>query len=532
MQAGKRVTIADGAIIGAVALAAALAGLAGLALFFGRWRPASPSLFAEAPDATVFLFDGEVLLDATPGARAVLSHSPARGGSALSRLLASLAPRFPGIPQALARMEEEGRVRLASPVPGASLVLVAENRGGLLRLTIERMGQARPEAPSDLADLALRDERDLLRAAVDAAPLLLWHEDEGGAVTWANGTYLDQALRMLVPGEELGWPLPRLFPMAAGTAPGTRVALSPPGGQADQWFEVTTCARDGGRIGQAIPADRLVKAEAALRGFTQSLTKTFAGLRTGLAIFDAGRRMQIFNPALMDMTGLPPDFLLGRPKMTAFLDALRERRLIPEPADYRRWRRQMTAMEKAAASGLYDEVWTLAGGLSWRVTGRPHPDGAVALMFDDISDELTQTRRYRADLELGQAVIDAMEDAVAVFDPAGTLVMSNAAYSALWGHDPAASAADEGGVAALCDRWRADSAPTALWDRIEDSLSTAGPLPPLRADFRLADGRRVAVGLRRLAQGVTMVTFRPGDEGGPTPASGSLPAFSSSRRSA
>lgn len=523
-------TIGDSAIIGAMAFAASLAGLAVLAMMLGRWRPASPSLFAEAPDTAVFLFDGDALLDATPGAREVLAHSPARDGCARSRLLAWAAPRFPGIGAALARVEAEGRVRLESTEGGAPLVLVAEQRGGLLRLMIGSGGQAAAAGPAGLADVAIRDERDLMRSAVDAAPLALWHEDAAGTVTWANGTYLDLALRSLAPGDELGWPLPRLFP--AAPASGLRVSLKPQGSAVPLWFEAATIAQGEGRIGRAIPCDRLVKAEDALRSFTQSLTKTFAELRTGLAIFDAGRRLQIFNPALVDLTGLPPELLLARPKMAAFLDALRDRGLIPEPADYRHWRRQMTAMEQAAASGVYDEVWTLAGGLSWRVTGRPHPDGAVALMFDDISDELTQTRRYRADLELGQAVIDAMEDAVAVFDPAGTLVMSNAAYAALWGHDPGASAADEGGAAAMCDRWRDGSAPTALWDRIEDALATPGPLTPLRDDFRLCGGQRVAVGLRRLAQGVTMVTFRPegGDGGEDVPVA--LPAFASSRRHA
>ena len=522
-------TIGDGVIMAALAFGAALAGLAVLALLAGRLRPSAPSLFAEPPDATVFLFDGEALVDSTPGARAVLALSPSPGGSALDRLLAWLTPRFPDAAAALARTEAEGRVRLSSDSLAPPLVMVAEHRGGLLRVAIDA---ARPGAaaapPADLGDVARADGQDLLRRAADAAPVALWHEDAAGVVTWANGTYLDLALRMLAPGDELGWPLPRLFP--AATDQDARISLAPPGATAPLWFEAAATAQAGGRIGRAVPADRLVRAETALRGFTQTLTRTFAELRTGLAIFDAGRRLHIFNPALTDLTGLPPDFLLARPKMTAFLDALRERELIPEPADYGQWRLQMTAMEKAAVSGVYDEIWTLRGGLSWRVTGRPHPDGAVALMFDDISAELTQTRRYRADLELGQAVIDALDDAVAVFDPTGTLVLSNAAYAALWGHDPGASAADEGGAGGLCDRWRAGSAPTALWDRIEDALAAPGPLAPLHDDFRMTDGRRVAVGLRRLGQGVTLLTFRP--EGDAGIGSAPLPSFTSGRRSA
>ena len=176
----------------------------------------------------------------------------------------------------------------------------------------------------------------------------------------------------------------------------------------------------------ALPADAAVQAETALRDFMQTLTKTFAHLHVGLAIFDQQRQLQLFNPALLDLTGLPVDFLSMRPSLLSVLDAMRDRNMIPEPKDYRGWRRQLVELEKAAASGLYEETWSLPGGQTYRVIGRPHPNGAIALMFEDISGEMLRTRRYRADLELGQSVIDQMDEAIAVFSEGGQLVMSNA----------------------------------------------------------------------------------------------------------
>ena len=38
----------------------------------------------------------------------------------------------------------------------------------------------------------------------------------------------------------------------------------------------------------------------------QILTRTFASLPTGLALFDTERRLQVFNPALVDLTGAGP----------------------------------------------------------------------------------------------------------------------------------------------------------------------------------------------------------------------------------
>jgi len=48
----------------------------------------------------------------------------------------------------------------------------------------------------------------------------------------------------------------------------------------------------------------------------------------------------LFNPALLDLTGLPAEFLAMRPSLLSVLDAMHDRNMIPEPKDYRSWRRQ------------------------------------------------------------------------------------------------------------------------------------------------------------------------------------------------
>jgi len=53
----------------------------------------------------------------------------------------------------------------------------------------------------------------------------------------------------------------------------------------------------------------------AQRNFVQTLTKTFAQLSIGLAIFNRERQLVLFNPALIDLTALPADFLTGRPHL-------------------------------------------------------------------------------------------------------------------------------------------------------------------------------------------------------------------------
>jgi PAS domain-containing protein len=237
------------------------------------------------------------------------------------------------------------------------------------------------------------------------------------------------------------------------------------------------------------------------------LTKTFAQLPIGLAIFDVDRKLQLFNPALLDLTQLPADFLSMRPTLLSVLDAMRDRKMLPEPKDYRGWRRRLVELEKAAASGLYEETWNLPDGQTYKVVGRPHPNGAIALMIEDISSEMLRTRRFRADLELGQSVIDQMEDAITVFDQSGLLVISNAAYARLWGHDPSlwVSACN---LRNLTAHWRSLTPPSGLWSELEAYVATIGDREAWQAEARLLDGRLLGCRFAPLAGGSTLVRFR------------------------
>lgn len=466
------------------------------------------SIFSDRGAGTVFLFDGEALIDLSAGARALLAGLPPTGPP-LTRLIRHLAPSFPGIEALLETLADRGRVELISAAEsGLPMLLCAELRGGLTRIALSEAGRTAGEGPDPFVHLALTQEVDELREVAARMPGLSWRENDAGEIVWSNAAYLLLAAESLPAGQELSWPLPRLFDRTATLqgAPGQRARLVLPDKRA-LWFELGAPEEvAGGRLFFASPADATVQAETTLREFMQTLTKTFAQLPIGLAIFDHHRQLQLFNPALLDLTGLPPDFLMLKPSLLSVLDALRDRRILPEPKDYRNWRRELVNMERAASEGLYEETWNLPDGQVFRVTGRPHPNGALALMIEDVSTEMMRTRRYRADLELGQSVIDSLDEAVAVFSREGQLVMTNAAYAALWGEDPSASL---GSVAArqMAERWRALSAPGARWSEVEDYVATFGNRLAWSGEARLLDGRLMAYRCAPLAGGATLVAF-------------------------
>jgi PAS domain-containing protein len=418
--------------------------------------------------------------------------------------MARLGPMFPGLQGEIAGLPRTGRVLLPSaPEVQPAVVFQGEHLHGFTRLSLL---PAAADGVGDSASLAaLQHEVQAQRAVLGRAPVLIWKEDQGGAVIWANHAYLIRAAELLAKGEDLSWPLPRLFPPPEADgrrAPRLKLQMR----SAAEWFDLVRLPLGEEVLHYALSANAAVEAEAALREFMQTLTKTFADLPIGLAIFDRSRVLQLFNPALADLTALAPDFLISRPTLSAVLDAMRAKAMIPEPKDYRSWRKQVMRVEEEASAGHFEETWSLPGGQTYRVIGRPHPNGALAFMFEDISTEMTRTRRYRADLELGQSVIDAVGEAVAVFSQGGQLVMSNLAYAQLWNHDPQVMLSDAG-IKTLCSWWRDHSAPTLLWDDATDFVTTLGERSAWEGEVRLLDGRLLSVRFRPLAGGATLIAF-------------------------
>lgn len=275
-----------------------------------------------------------------------------------------------------------------------------------------------------------------------------------------------------------------------------------------QWFDVVTRPQGEGLVYTAIPADGVIRAESALRDFRTTLSDTFAQLDTGLGLFDRAGRLQMFNPALGDLTGLGVELLMRRPDLGAILDALRGRGMLPEPKDWLSWRRMMVELPMKRDALAHEEIWGLAGGVTYRATLRPQAKGSFALLLEDISTEMIRSRRHRADVELAQSVIDTLDEGIAVFAATGQLVLSNAAYARLWGHDPG-TVMGEGGIGKIAAYWRDLSAPDPLWNRIEDFITTTGERAGWQAEARLRDGRLIGCSIAPIWDGATMAAFRP-----------------------
>jgi PAS domain-containing protein len=354
-------------------------------------------------------------------------------------------------------------------------------------------------------------ELSTLRANTGLSPFPLWRTNAGGQVIWVNQAYLDAGCARHGVEAMRSWPIPHLFDELSrpgGLAPGktSRFSLNRQDADVDSWYECSVIEVDGDLLYTAMNIDEIVSAEVRLREVTQTLTKTFANLTIGLAVFGRRRNLTLFNPALTELTGLPFEFLASRPSLPVFLDQLREERMMPEPKDYKSWRDHLAQLEAESVDGTFEETWTMPGAQTWRVTGRPHPDGAIAILFEDISLEMSLTRRFHQDLDQSQEVLDSLDDAIAVFGLDGMLAQSNLAYRRLW-HDGQPDGLEECSLRDATQQWHKLTSPTPVWGDFRDFASETRNRLEWSAEVRLLDGRRMTCRFTPISNGATLVRF-------------------------
>lgn len=471
---------------------------------------------------TAFLFDDDVLIDATPAARQLLSLAQ-RGGSCWTRLMQILRTRFPQVEERLADLLDQGTISITSD-DGRSL-LRAEWHEGLARLQLHEIddGSGEGEVQMDrLALLALTEEVELFRKLAVQFPFPAWIETPEGKVTWANQTYLDLSESISAGTEFPVWPPPRLFPPSAAAASNmpeiaasrpealtgsmdkigypsagktlARLALELPSGKS-KWFELAHAPIDGAQLRVAIPADHVVAAETSRQEFLQTVTKTFASLSLGLAVFDRARRLILFNPALSELTGVAAEFLAQRPSFDDFAEQLRDARILPEPRNFNSWKQRVQSAAADGESCTLAETWALPDGRTYGVQGRPLLDGSIAFLVQDVSSGMRLTRQFRTDLTRHQDILDRLAVPMIIFTDDGNVFAANQAYRDLWGDEAETAMRSAKAI------WQRQCPEIAVWD-IDDAFGESRSY-----SGQFSDGSHLRVELAPLPRRAVMLQF-------------------------
>ncbi len=159
--------------------------------------------------------------------------------------------------------------------------------------------------------------------------------------------------------------------------------------------------------------------------------KVLDNLSTAIAIFGPERRLTFCNDAYAALWRFDPAWLANEPSLSEILDRLRERRQLPEVADFRAFKQQQDALFRtldAASDGLLH----LPDERTLRCVIAPHGPGGLVFSYEDVSDRLDLERSFKTLNAVQRETLDNLYEGIAVFGSDGRMKLSNPAFADLW----------------------------------------------------------------------------------------------------
>ena len=170
------------------------------------------------------------------------------------------------------------------------------------------------------------------------------------------------------------------------------------------------------------------------RAYREAQRSMLDRLSVGVAQFDGQRRLTFANQPFRRLLGIRPGGgALGSPFERLLSDARDEGRA-PEVRDFPTWRKDHVAW--FGAGETQEEDWPLSDGTHLSVVGQPMPDGGLALIVEDRTEQLSIAANRDTLLRTRTAMLDSLFEALAVFAPDGTLQLWNHSFPETWGLEP------------------------------------------------------------------------------------------------
>jgi signal transduction histidine kinase len=415
---------------------------------------------------------------------------------------------------AVETLRSEGRSFVMTLTSTAGRPLEAEGRavGGRAVLRLRDVSGIERE----LIDLAARHDSlmsdvETMKALLDSLPVPVWARDSRGRLILVNSAYaraveaedatdavareaelLDRAAR-----DEVS----RL--RAAGEAYAGRLPAIAAGQR--RIFDVVDAPSGAGSAGMAIDRTEVEAMRAELARMIEAHRRVLDQLATGVAIYNADRKLIFYNAAFRSLFELDAGFLDQMPADAAVLDTLRTGRKLPEEQDFRQWKNQLHEAYRAVEPK--EQLWHLPDGRAVRVVTTPNPEGGVTYLYDDVTERLDMRRRYEALIKVQSETLDHLAEAVAVFGSDGRVRLHNPAFQRMWKLAPEALDAHPHveAVTAWCQALHDDN---TVWRSLRAAVTAIEDREPIVGRIERRDGVTIDMTSMPLPDGATLTTFQ------------------------
>ena len=476
---------------------------------------AAAALASAESDGAALITHDRGRLALTSGREALSAAAATLGcDSTAAGVVLALRRQDAGQQEQLDRLFSYGAVcRFDAEGPGGVVHIQGGTAGSLawLRLIPPAEARAARSAPATVAAPAASSPA--LNQFLDSDPEPAWITDGNGQLIWANARWL---AAVDAPSIEDARQRGLKFDKAADVLI-AEVSAAGEKRERLRWltlhgerraFQLNAQPLEHGAV--AIRAADVTEAEdlrEATRKHDEAHGETLNHIADAVAIFSAAKRLSFHNTAFATLWGLEPAWLAERPTHSELMDRLRQRRRLPETADYAAWKARELAHYEQMASAP-DDLWTLPDGRTLRVVRQPHLQGGLLLLFSDMTGELRLKAQYNGLIQVQQATLDKLNDAVAVFASDGRLRLHNEAFGRFWNITPSQieDAGDFDGVAELCVPRLHDM---AFWRELKGRVTDPDPQSriPTGGEARTGDDRIISWQSRPLPDGATLIAF-------------------------
>lgn len=406
----------------------------------------------------------------------------------------------------------EGFLLNLSTSNGRAIEAMGRAIGGQAIVRIRELGGLRRElAESNLRYKILQEETELLRDFAAAAPWPIWAKSAEGNLRYANTAYvrateaasvadaIHRNLELLETDQRAD--MNRALNDNASFSARLPIVV---GGER-RIYDIQSLKLGGGSAGIAIDASEATALRAALERMAEAHRRTLDQLSSGVAVFDAQRRLAFYNESYRRLWGLDSAFLDGEPDDSSVLDRLRAARKLPEQPDFRAWKAKLHEAYRAVESETY--TWFLPDGRAVSVVTTPNLEGGVTYLFDNVTESLDLARRFDGLTRVQHETLNNLAEAVAVFGSNGRVELFNPAFAKMWklSEDQLREQPHIETVESWCKPLYDDA---LTWRALREAITAIGNRAQVELKLERKDGSVLTCMTMPLPDGATMLTFQ------------------------
>ncbi len=188
---------------------------------------------------------------------------------------------------------------------------------------------------------------------------------------------------------------------------------------------------DGLIIGYATDKRELETAHDEIQRHVAALRDLLGSSTSAMAIYGRDSKLKFYNYAFVALWKLDEDWLDSSPTYGDILEALREKRKLPEQANFAAFKQAQTKLFTSLIEPQ-EEFFYLPDGKILRVIAIPHAMGGVLFAYEDVTDRLALERSYNTLIAVQRETLDNLREGIVVFGENGRMKLCNPTFLKQW----------------------------------------------------------------------------------------------------